>query len=123
MVLTFGPSTTAASAYIPDRTSQGGPSMATTIGTSVQTPTDLREWLRKVDEIGELQTVTGANTEEDIGMATELLGRTRPSKATIFDEIQGHAKGWRVLVNGMGSFKRVAITLGLPVDASPHELV
>src|SRR2546428_13395964 len=97
--------------------------MATTIPTKVSTPTDLRDWLRRVDALGELQTVRGANTDEDIGMATELLGRTRPSKATVFDEIVGYQKGWRVLSNGLGSFKRIAITLGLPVDASPHELV
>src|SRR5437868_4198226 len=97
--------------------------MATTIRTDVKTPTDLRDWLRRVDEAGELQTVAGANTEEDIGMATELLGLTRPSKATLFDEIVGHQKGFRVLSNGLGSFKRLAITLGLPLDASPHELV
>ena len=97
--------------------------MATTIRTETKTPTDLRQWLKKVDEIGELQVVTGANAEEDIGMATELLGRTRPSKATIFDEIPGYKKGFRVLSNGLGSFRRVAVTLGLPVDASPHELV
>jgi len=93
------------------------------VETKTKTPTDLREWLKKIDEIGELQVVKGANTEEDIGMATELLGRTRPSKATLFDEIKGYQKGFRVLSNGLGSFRRVAITLGLPLDASPHELV
>src|ERR671935_2339530 len=98
--------------------------MATTLNRpTTAVPTDLREWLRKIDEIGELQVVTGANTDEDIGMATELLGRTRPSKATIFDEIVGYKKGWRVLSNGLGSFKRVAVTLGLPVNAEPHDLV
>ena len=97
--------------------------MATTIKTETKTPTDLREWLQKVDEIGELQVVKGATAEEDIGMATELLGRTRPSKATIFDEIPGYKKGFRVLSNGLGSFARIAVTLGLPIDASPHELV
>ncbi len=97
--------------------------MATTLKTTTKTPTDLREWLKKIDEIGELQVVTGANTDEDIGMATEILGRTRPSKATIFDEIVGYKKGWRVLSNGLGSFKRIAVTLGLPLDATPHELV
>jgi 4-hydroxy-3-polyprenylbenzoate decarboxylase len=97
--------------------------MATTLKTTTQIPTDLREWLKKIDEIGELQVVTGANTDEDIGMATEILGRTRPSKATIFDEIVGYKKGWRVLSNGLGSFKRIAVTLGLPIDGTPHELV
>jgi 4-hydroxy-3-polyprenylbenzoate decarboxylase len=97
--------------------------MATTLKTATAVPTDLREWLTKVAELGELQTVSGASAEEDIGMATELLGRTRPSKATLFDEIPGYAKGYRVLSNGLGSFRRIAITLGLPVDASPHELV
>src|SRR5512132_3519886 len=97
--------------------------MATTISTETKTPTDLRDWLKKVEDIGELQVVTGANAEEDIGMAAELLGHTRPSKATIFDEIPGYKKGFRVLANALGSFPRVALTLGLQVDASPHELV
>src|SRR2546426_8785262 len=97
--------------------------MATTIPTKVPTPTDLRDWLRRVAALGELQTVRGANTEEDIGMATELLGRTRPSKATVFDEITGYKKGFRVLSNGLGSLGRIAVTLGLDPKASPHELV
>src|SRR5437762_5917515 len=97
--------------------------MTTTIPTKVSTPTDLRDWLTRVDALGELQTVRGANTEEDIGMATELLGRTRPSKATLFDEIPGYKKGFRVLSNGLGSFARIAVTLGLDPNAEPHELV
>src|SRR5437879_11822333 len=97
--------------------------MTTTIPTKVSTPTDLRDWLTRVDALGELQTVRGANTEEDIGMATELLGRTRPSKATLFDEIKGYRKGFRVLSNGLGSFPRIAVTLGLDPNASPHALV
>src|SRR3989441_5756689 len=97
--------------------------MAIETKPKVTTPTDLRDWLRRVEALGELQTVRGATAEEDIGMATELLGRTRTSKATIFDEIPGYKKGFRVLSNGLGSFARIAVTLGLPIDASPHELV
>src|SRR2546428_6249918 len=89
----------------------------------VTTPTDLRDWLRRGEALGELQTVRGATAEEDIGMATELLGRTRPSKATLFDEIPGYKKGFRVLSNGLGSFARIAVTLGLDPNAEPHELV
>ena len=97
--------------------------MTTTVPTRRSTPTDLRGWLERIDALGELQVVTGANAEEDIGMATELLARHRPTKATVFDEIPGYRKGFRVLVNGLGSFTRIAATLGLPVDATPHELV
>ena len=97
--------------------------MAIETKPKVTTPTDLRDWLRRVDALGELQTVRGANAEEDIGMATELLGRTRPSKATLFDEIPGYKKGFRVLSNGLGSFARIAVTLGLDPMASPHDLV
>src|SRR5207302_9794788 len=52
-----------------------------------------------------------------------LLGRTRPSKATVFDEIPGYKKGFRVLSNALGSFGRIAVTLGLDPKAEPHELV
>jgi len=98
--------------------------MATTLPrTTSTTPVDLRAWLERIEALGELQVVTGATAEEDIGMATELLGRTRPSKATIFDEIPGYAKGFRVLSNALGSFPRVAATLGLDPSETPHELV
>jgi 4-hydroxy-3-polyprenylbenzoate decarboxylase len=93
------------------------------MATVPSTTTDLRTWLDAIDRLGELQTVRRANVDEDIGMVTELLGRTRPSKATLFDEIQGYPKGFRVLVNGLGSFRRIAATFGLPLEASPHELV
>ncbi len=93
------------------------------MATLPRTTTDLRTWLKTMDDLGELQVVRGANVDEDIGMATELLGRTRPSKATLFDEIHGYRKGFRVLVNALGSFRRIAATFNLPVDASPHELV
>src|SRR3979490_3422468 len=96
--------------------------MATTMKTQTKTPTDLREWLQKVDEIGELQVVKGATAEEDIGMATELLGRTRPRKASHCDEVPGYKKGFRVLSNGLGSFARIAVTPALPIVASTHEL-
>src|SRR2546430_14241669 len=96
--------------------------MAIETKPKVTTPTDLRDWLRRVDALGELQTVRGANAEEDIGMATGLLGRTRPSKATLFDEIPGYKKGFRVLSNGLGSFARIAVTLGLATAASPPDV-
>src|SRR5438552_2237529 len=36
---------------------------------------DLRDWLRRIDDLGELRVVRGARSEDEIGMATELAGR------------------------------------------------
>jgi len=77
--------------------------------------TDLRDWLERVDKLGELQKVKGATWQEDIGMITEVVGHSRGSPAVLADEIPGHAKGFRVLVNQFYSLQRIALTLGLPL--------
>ena len=74
---------------------------------------DLREWLARVDSLGELKRVTGANSEEDIGAITEMLDHTEGSPCVLFDEIPNFKPGYRVLVNSMGSTKRQAVTLGI----------
>src|SRR5437867_12794706 len=85
---------------------------------------DLREWLARVDSLGELKRVTGANSEEDIGAITEMLDHTEGSPCVLFDEIPNFKPGYRVLVNTMGSTKRQAVTLGLdPAEASHDRLL
>ena len=76
----------------------------------------LRSWLGAVAELGELRRVTGASWQEDIGAATEILQQTQDAPAVLFDEIPGHAPGFRVLVNNFGSIRRIALALGLPPD-------
>ena len=84
---------------------------------------DLRDWLRRIDDMGELRVVRGASADEDIGMATELAGRVHGTPALLFDEIPGYRKGFRVLSNGLGWFPRLALTLGLDPKMSPEGLV
>jgi UbiD family decarboxylase len=85
---------------------------------------DLRDWLELVDALGEMKHVRGANSEEDIGAITEMLDHAEESPCVLFDEIANFKPGYRVLVNGMGSRKRQAITLGLdPADASHDRLL
>ena len=84
---------------------------------------DLRTWLKRVDEMGELRKVDGATAEEDIGMATELLHHTKDSSAAIFDNIPGYKPGYRVLVNSFGSLRRIALSLGLPTDLPTQDLI
>ena len=84
---------------------------------------DLRDWLKRIDELTELRVIRGARAEDEIGMATELAGRVHGTPALLFDEIPGYAKGFRVLSNAIGSFPRIAMTLGLDPQAKPHDLV
>jgi UbiD family decarboxylase len=82
---------------------------------------DLRDWLDLVDALGELKHVHGANSEEDIGAITEMLDHADESCCVLFDEIPNYQRGYRVLVNSMGSRRRQAVTLGLDPAVASHE--
>ncbi len=97
--------------------------MVKTMQTPVSEPEwrDLRDWLDLVDGMGELKHVRGANSEEDIGAITEMLDHADESCCVLFDEIPNYQRGYRVLVNSMGSRRRQAVTLGLDPAAASHE--
>jgi 4-hydroxy-3-polyprenylbenzoate decarboxylase len=82
---------------------------------------DLRQWLELVEDLGEVKHVKGANAERDIGDITEMLDRSEESPCVLFDEIPKFKKGYRVLVNSMGSRNRQAVTLGLDLAEASHE--
>ncbi|MDR7598062.1 MAG: UbiD family decarboxylase, partial [Armatimonadota bacterium] len=86
---------------------------------------DARDWLRQVEALGELQVVRGASWDLEIGVITEEVQKRRnpPGPAVLFDEVPGYPAGYRVLVNTLGSPRRLALTLGLPTDATDRELV
>src|SRR6476660_3527491 len=83
---------------------------------------DLREWLRHIDAMGDLKHVNGANVEEDIGQATDVLHHTPGSPAALFDNIPGYPAGFRVLVNSFNTHRRISYTLGVPHDATLAEM-
>ncbi len=78
--------------------------------------TDLRDWLKHVEAMGQLKYVNGANTDEDIGQATDVLHHTAGSPAVMFDNIPGHEPGYRVLVNPFNTHPRIAFSVGVPHD-------
>ncbi len=82
---------------------------------------DLRDWLRIVDELGELRHIEGANWQEDIGAVTEMLDHTPDSPAALFDAIPGYPRGYRVLTNANGNRARMAVTLGLDPAEATHD--
>jgi 4-hydroxy-3-polyprenylbenzoate decarboxylase len=82
---------------------------------------DLREWIVKAQALGEVKVVKGANLHEDIGLAAEAILRAENGPCVIFDEIEGCAPGFRVLLN-MFAGKRKNMTLGFPDHFSKWEL-
>ena len=83
---------------------------------------DLRDWIRQIDAMGLMKHVNGANVEDDIGQATDVLHHTEGSPAALFDNIPGYAPGFRVVVNCFNTHPRIAFTLGVPHDVSLHEM-
>lgn len=78
----------------------------------------LRGWLDQVERMGQLRHVQGANVEEEIGAATDVLQHAAESPAVMFDRVPGYEPSFRVLVNSFGSTDKIALTLGLPLGLS-----
>ncbi len=78
----------------------------------------LRGWLETVDRLGELERVSGAHWDVEMGAVTHML--TEKSRglapAILFDDVPGYAKGYRTLYGQLSSIRRIALTLGLPLE-------
>ena len=84
---------------------------------------DLRAWLSKVDAIGELKQVDGADWNLEIGTLSTLHSKSEPCSALLFDNIKGYPGGHRVLTCCVTNRRRTELTLNLPQTGSGLELV
>ncbi|MDH3429474.1 MAG: UbiD family decarboxylase [Gammaproteobacteria bacterium] len=82
---------------------------------------DLRQWLAIADELGEVEIVKGANWQEEIGMAAELVLRSDTTPCVVFEDVPDTLPGSRVLINFFGG-ERKSMTLGFPTGLSKLEL-
>src|SRR5581483_674187 len=85
--------------------------------------TDLRAFIDRVEDLGELKRVSGAHWDLEIGGITELAQHQINGPAVLFDDIPDYPSGYRVFVNSMGSASRTALVLGLPTGLSMRELL
>src|SRR5262249_7526287 len=78
----------------------------------------LRGWIDMVDRFGELERVSGAHWDVEMGaithMLTEKSGGTAPP--ILFDDVPGCPRGFRTLYGELSSIKRIALTFGLPLE-------
>jgi len=84
---------------------------------------DLRDWLVKVEEMGELQRVEGADWDLEIGAISALNVRKENNPALLFDNINGYPKGYRILSCSTSSPGRLELTFNLPRSSSKLDMV
>ncbi|HNY25799.1 MAG TPA: UbiD family decarboxylase [Candidatus Sumerlaeota bacterium] len=84
---------------------------------------NLRSFIQTLDEQGELQRVSQpVDWKYEIGRITRQSQGRSSCPALLFENINGYA-GFSLLSNGLGTFHRIALALGLDPKASYSELV
>lgn len=89
---------------------------------------DLRDWIDRVERMGELVRVKQAvDCQEEMSAITYLVAKQTPSPAILFERAKGYEKspiGAKLLWNILGpSFRRIALTLEEPPDTPTLELI
>jgi len=81
---------------------------------------DLRGYLNKVESLGELKTVEGADCQLEIGALTEVAAELR-GPALLFDNIKGYSSGHRIVSNLFFSNRRFLAALDLPLHLNESQ--
>ncbi len=86
---------------------------------------DLREYIEKIRQIGELKEFSKVDAHLEMGALTEVIYQNTkgPSPAILFDEIKGYPKGYRTIFGLFSSFKRLALLFGIEEAKNEMELV
>src|SRR5271165_7160798 len=89
---------------------------------------DLRDWLSRVERMGELVRVAQpVDRDEEMSAIAYLLAKQRPSPAVVFERARGFERspiGANLLWNILGpSLRRTALTLEEPPDTPTIELI
>ena len=72
---------------------------------------DLRSWIATIEAADQLQRVSGAELDEEIGGIVDVFQRRIGNKALLFDDIPGYPSGYRILANILTSVPRINSTL------------
>jgi len=88
-------------------------------------PRDLREWIARVEAIGQLTRITEeVSRDEEMGAITYLAHQQIGAPALLFENIKGSPRGFRSLWNPIGSsVDRFALAIGEPTGLPVMELI
>jgi 4-hydroxy-3-polyprenylbenzoate decarboxylase len=85
---------------------------------------DLREFVARADDAGEIVRIAGAHWKLEMGTLAEIVNHARPQPpAIMFEDVPGYPRGMRLLSGATNSSKRLALALGLPVPDRPLDVV
>ena len=85
---------------------------------------DLREFVARAEDAGEVTRIAGADWNLEMGTLAEIVYHARPEQpALLFEDVPGYPRGMRLLSGATNSSKRLAITMGLPVPNCPLDVV
>jgi UbiD family decarboxylase len=95
------------------------------IGEFAEPHVDLRDWIARVESIGELMRVSGVNWNLEMGAVAEMIYHAHADNppAILFENIPGYPADYRVISGMTNSPKRLALTLGLPLPKHPLDVV
>ena len=86
---------------------------------------DLREWLSRIEDIGEIKVIEGAAWNLEIGAIAEMIYHASPENppALLFQNIPGYPDDYKVLSGATNSAGRLAVTLGFSKPTGPQDVV
>jgi UbiD family decarboxylase len=83
---------------------------------------DLRGFLDKSKEDGDLLELHGVDWDVELGTLTELLAE-KGGPALLFDKFKGYPEGYRVATNLYSTVRRFAVAIGMPPDTDKMEII
>src|SRR2546427_2677289 len=97
-------------------------------GAKTRAIQDLRDWLERVERMGELVRVKEPiSCDEEMSAISYLVAKQNPSPAILFDNVKGYENSpfkARLLWNILGpSLRRIALTLEEPPETPTVELI
>ena len=70
-------------------------------------PVDLRDWLERIEEAGELQRITApVRLDEELGAITYMMARDEAAPALMFDNFEESDGDVRIVSNMLGASRR-----------------
>ncbi len=84
---------------------------------------NLREFLTKAEELGQVNLVEGADWNLEIGAITELQLTVPKAPLLLFDKIKDYKPGYRIITNFLNTEMLINLALGFPLEAKGLEIV